>query len=116
MIKNDINLQKLRNAIDECNTIKLTGKVTQVVGLVIETQGPSVSVGELCYISSKFPNVPPIPAEVVGFREGFAMLMAIGEMQGIGPGCEVVAAQKMLQVRVGEELLRKEHGISSQSP
>lgn len=105
MIKNDINLQKLKNAINECNTIKLTGKVTQVVGLVIETQGPSVSVGELCYISSKFPNVPPIPAEVVGFREGFTMLMPIGEMQGVGPGCEVVAAQKTLKVKVGEELL-----------
>ena len=105
MIKNDINLQRLKNAIDECNTIKLTGKVTQVVGLVIETQGPTVSVGELCYITSKFPNVPPIPAEVVGFREGFVMLMPIGEMQGVGPGCEVVAAQKTLQVKVGEELL-----------
>ncbi len=105
MIKNDINLQKIKNAIDECKTIKLTGKVTQVVGLVIETQGPPVSVGELCYISSKFPNTPPIPAEVVGFREGFVMLMPIGEMQGVGPGCEVVAAQKTLQVKVGEELL-----------
>ena len=105
MIKNDINLQKLKNAITECKTIKLTGKVTQVVGLVIETQGPAVSVGELCYISSKFPNVPPIPAEVVGFREGHVMLMAIGEMQGVGPGCEVVAAQKTLKVKVGEELL-----------
>ena len=105
MIKNDINLQKLKNAISECKTIKLTGKVTQVIGLVIETQGPAVSVGELCYISSKFPNVPPIPAEVVGFREGFSMLMPIGEMQGVGPGCQVVAAQKVLQVKVGEELL-----------
>ncbi len=105
MIKNDINLQKLKNAINECKTIKLMGKVTQVVGLVIETQGPAVSVGELCYITSKFPNVPPIPAEVVGFREGFVMLMPIGEMQGVGPGCEVVAAQKTLQVKVGDELL-----------
>lgn len=105
MIKNDINLQKLKNVISECKTIKLMGKVTQVVGLVIETRGPAVSVGELCYITSKIPNVPPIPAEVVGFREGFVMLMPIGEMQGVGPGCEVVAAQKMLQVKVGDELL-----------
>lgn len=104
-IKNSINLQKLNDAIDECKTIKLTGKVTQVVGLVIETQGPTVSVGELCYITPKTPNTPPIPAEVVGFREGFVMLMPIGEMQGVGPGCEVVAAQKTLQVKVGDELL-----------
>ncbi len=104
-IKNDINVSKLIDAITDCKTIKLTGKVTQVVGLVIESQGPPVSVGELCYVISKIPTYDPIPAEVVGFREGFTMLMAIGEMQGVGPGCEVVAAQKMLQVKVGEELL-----------
>ena len=68
MIKNDIDLQKLKNAINECKPIKLTGKVTQVVGLVIESQGPTVSVGELCYITSKFRKAEPIPAEVVGFR------------------------------------------------
>ncbi len=105
MIKNEISLRRLRNVIDECKTIKLTGKVVQVVGLVIETSGPAVSVGELCYIYPKTPNLPPIPAEVVGFREGKVMLMPVGEMQGVGPGCEVIAAQKTLQVKVGEELL-----------
>lgn len=101
----DINLQKYIDAIEECKTIRLTGKVTQIVGLVIETQGPTVSVGELCYIYPKKKGEPPIPAEVVGFRQGFVMLMPVGEMQGVGPGCEVVAAQKTLRVKVGDELL-----------
>lgn len=105
MIKNEISLKRLTNAISECKTVKLTGKVTQVVGLVIETSGPAVSVGELCYVYPKTPNAKPIPAEVVGFREGKVMLMPVGEMAGVGPGCEVVAAQKMLQVKVGDELL-----------
>ena len=101
----NVEINKFIDAVDECSSIKLTGKVTQVVGLVIESQGPPVSVGELCYVHSKMQGVPPIPAEVVGFREGSVMLMPVGEMQGIGPGCEVVAAQKMLQVKVGDELL-----------
>ncbi|MBR6906233.1 MAG: flagellar protein export ATPase FliI [Selenomonadaceae bacterium] len=100
-----VNIQKFIDAVDECKPIKLTGKVTQIVGLVIESQGPPVSVGELCYVHSKTEGVPPVPAEVVGFREGAVMLMPVGEMQGIGPGCEVSAAQKMLQVKVGDELL-----------
>ena len=104
-IRNLINLQKYRDALEDCKTVKLTGKVTQVVGLVIETQGPTVSVGELCYIYPKKSGVEPIPAEVVGFRQGHVMLMPVGEMHGVGPGCEVVAAQKMLQVKVGDELL-----------
>ena len=100
-----LNIDKFTEAIYDCSSVKLTGKVTQVIGLVIESQGPTVSVGELCYVSSHNPNVPPIPAEVVGFREGYVMLMPVGEMQGIGPGCEVTAAQKMLNVKVGDELL-----------
>ena len=100
-----LNIDKFTEAIYDCSSVKLTGKETQVIGLVIESQGPTVSVGELCYISSHNPDVPPIPAEVVGFREGYVMLMPVGEMQGIGPGCEVTAAQKMLNVKVGDELL-----------
>ena len=65
-----VNTQKFKDAIASCQSMKLTGKVTQVIGLVIESQGPTVSVGELCYVSSHFPGVPPLPAEVVGFREG----------------------------------------------
>jgi len=98
-------LKKVQDAVNNCISIKLTGKVTQVIGLVIESKGPIVSVGELCYISSHIEGVPPVPAEVVGFREGYVMLMPVGEMQGIGPGCEVVSAQKMLQVKVGDMLL-----------
>ena len=101
----ELNLKKFSRAIEDTESIKMSGKVTQVIGLVIESKGPNVSLGELCYIKSRFPNVEPIPAEVVGFREGLVLLMPIGEMQGIGPGCEVVAAQKTLQVKVGMELL-----------
>lgn len=105
MIKNTIDLSRLTEAISEVKTIKLTGKVTQVVGLVIESAGPTVSVGELCYVYPKNPELAPIPAEAVGFREGKVMLMPVGDMQGVGPGCEVLAAQKTLQVKVGDELL-----------
>lgn len=101
----EINFDKYADAIESCESIKLNGKVTQVIGLVIESHGPSVSMGELCYVISRTPGVAPIPAEVVGFREGFVLLMAIGEMAGIGPGCEVISAQRTLQVKVGPELL-----------
>ena len=100
-----LNIDKFTDAVEDCISVKLTGKVTQVIGLVIESQGPTVSIGELCYVSSHDPDVPPLPAEVVGFREGYVMLMPIGEMQGIGPGCEVVSAQHTLSVKVGDELL-----------
>ncbi len=100
-----IDTKKFMDAIKQCESIKMSGKVTQVIGLVIECKGPHVSIGELCYVCSRFEEVEPIPAEVVGFREGNVLLMPIGEMEGIGPGCEVISAQRVLKVKVGPQLL-----------
>ena len=99
------NLKRFSQAIEESEPIKMSGKIVQVIGLVIESKGPNVSMGELCYIKSRFLGVEPIPAEVVGFRDGKVLLMPVGDMAGIGPGCEVVSAQKTLQVKVGPQLL-----------
>lgn len=101
----NINLEKFNTAIDHCKSMNMIGKVVQIVGLVIECSGPNVSMGELCYVHSHFEDVEPLPAEVVGFREGYVLLMPLGETKGIGPGCQVVSAQKVLQVKVGPELL-----------
>ena len=100
-----INLEKFNEAIDSCKSMNMIGKVVQIVGLVIQCNGPNVSMGELCYVQSHFDDVEPLPAEVVGFREGYVLLMPLGETKGIGPGCQVVSAQKVLQVKVGPELL-----------
>ncbi|WP_405723681.1 flagellar protein export ATPase FliI [Anaerovibrio slackiae] len=100
-----MNLEKFNEAIDSCKSMNMIGKVVQIVGLVIECNGPNVSMGELCYVQSHFDDVEPLPAEVVGFREGYVLLMPLGETKGIGPGCQVVSAQKVLQVKVGPELL-----------
>ena len=101
----NINLEKFNNAIEHCKSMNMIGKVVQIVGLVIECNGPNVSMGELCYVHSHFEDMEPLPAEVVGFREGYVLLMPLGETNGIGPGCQVVSAQKVLQVKVGPELL-----------
>ncbi|HCP95330.1 MAG TPA: flagellar protein export ATPase FliI [Anaerovibrio sp.] len=101
----EINLKKFTDAVENSKPMRMIGKVVQMVGLVIECQGPNVSMGELCYVKSHFPNVEPVPSEVVGFRDGKVLLMPLGDSKGIGPGCEVVSAQKVLQVKVGPELL-----------
>lgn len=101
----EISIEKYMTALKDCEPMKMNGKITQVIGLVIESQGPNVSLGELCYIVPRNGLVEQIPAEVVGFRDGRVLLMPVGEMQGVGPGCEVIAAQRMLKVNVGRQLL-----------
>jgi len=90
--------------LDKTDILALNGRVTQVIGLLVESDGPGVNVGEVCHL---FPRgmVEPIPAEVVGFRNDRVLLMPLGEMGGIGPGCEVVATGEPLRVEVGRALL-----------
>ncbi|MGE7054817.1 FliI/YscN family ATPase, partial [Paenibacillus glucanolyticus] len=49
----------------------------------------------------------PLKAEVVGFRDNKVLLMPLGELHSIGPGCDVVGTGKPLSVQVGSELLGK---------
>jgi flagellum-specific ATP synthase len=99
-----IEIDKYVNVIQKNELMKISGKITQIVGLVIESQGPSVNLGDLCYICPR-QGGEVIPAEVVGFRQNRVLLMPIGEMQGIGPGCEVCSAHQTLRVSVGKHLL-----------
>lgn len=95
---------KYYQAIEKTEPIKTNGKVTQVIGLIIESHGPGANLGELCYI---YPNYgsPRLQAEVVGFKENKILLMPLGELKGIGPGCQVVASGDSFRVGVGSALL-----------
>lgn len=83
--------------------VKLSGRVDRVIGLIIESIGPLVTVGEKCYIKS--PGVAESQvAEVVGFRNNRVLLMPLGELYGIGPGSVVIASGETFTVPVGPEL------------
>jgi len=92
--------QKLKNA----ETIKVNGKVTDVVGLVIVSFGPNVSIGEECKVINR-EGVEVCSCEVVGFKEGKVLSIALGEVHAISPACEIVSTGRSFSVSVGEELL-----------
>ncbi len=86
--------------------VLVNGKVTQVIGLTVESEGPDASVGDVCYIYP-YKSTKPLKAEVVGFRDNKVILMPLGDLHSVGPGCEVVGTGKPLSVQVGYELLGK---------
>jgi flagellum-specific ATP synthase len=90
--------------IKAVNPVKRTGKVYQIVGLTVEGEGPAANLGEHCLIKVA-ETAEPLSAEVVGFKSGRILLMPLGEMSGISPGCEIIATGEKLQVQVGSELL-----------
>jgi flagellum-specific ATP synthase len=80
------------------------GRVTNLIGLVIEATGLRAEVGELVTIAGGR-NRAAVPAEVVGFRNGRALLMPLGDMRGIAPGTVVAPTGGPFRVAVGDALL-----------
>lgn len=97
-------LEEYSEIIEKTNSIKEIGKVTEIIGLTIEADGPSSSIGDLCYIYNKL-NEEPIWAEVVGFRTPKILLMPLGSMEGLQPGAIVVNTGSAMKIKVGEQLL-----------
>ena len=79
------DLGKYMDAASRATLIEQYGVVSQVVGLIIESEGPGVELGEICHIHPKGTG-PPIEAEVVGFRRKQIVLMPMGELYGVSPG------------------------------
>jgi flagellum-specific ATP synthase len=92
-------LRRLR----EARVTETCGRVVQVIGLVIESEGPIAGVGEVCRIESARGEGDTL-AEVVGFRNNHLLLMPLGELHGIHPGSEVVATGAPMRVPVGPAL------------
>lgn len=100
---NRINIEKYQRVLDK-NYIRYQGRVSQVVGLTIESIGPISNVGDMCFIQSQN-GENSVMAEVVGFKNNRILLMPLGDMAGIGPGSIVEASKTVLSVPVGSQLL-----------
>jgi len=86
------------------NPMRVRGKVTNIVGLVVEGYCPDASVGTLCMLTPKDGGAP-VPAEVVGFRDSRALLMPLGELRGLGPGSLIQVCRSSAVQKVGDGLL-----------
>ena len=98
------SLAKYQRCVDTACTIQAKGKVTNVVGLVIEAQGPLSRLGTVCDIYTKGDS-HKITAEVLGFKDNKVLMMPLQEIRGIGPGCPIVARQQRAVIPVGPGLL-----------
>lgn len=97
----------LASYIDRVRRIEpapLSGHVVRVVGLVVESAGPRACVGEVCEIRS-MDGHPPLPVEVVGFRDGRMLSVPLGHTAGIRSGDRIVARGGVLSIPVGDRLL-----------
>jgi flagellum-specific ATP synthase len=94
----------LEGRLTQTELIRINGRVVQVVGLVIESQGPDVQIGDLCEVRFRSRDTI-LKAEVVGFRKDRVLLIPLGDLSDIGPGCDVLSMGRPLGVNVSNALL-----------
>lgn len=99
-----INLAPYFQRLRSLNAVKTVGSVKRAVGLVVESQGPPVSVGELCEIVGQGRG-GAIPAEVIGFRDNCVLSMPFFKVDGVKLGDKVVCRKKQGSVPVSPALL-----------
>ena len=98
------NKDKYLEIINKTETIKEIGKITEIIGLTIESDGPKSSIGDLCYIYNDY-NDTPTMAEVVGFKKDKILLMPLGSPDGIQPGALVINTGGAMRIGVGNQLI-----------
>ncbi len=98
-----MNLAPLEDALQRAAPLRLRGRVTRIVGPVIEAAAAGLRMGEAVEIAA--PGREPLAAEVVGLREERAILLPLGDPAGVGLDSEVMGTGRPLAVRAGEALL-----------
>ena len=101
------SLARAARALQGADLSRRIGRVSDLIGLIIEATGVQVEIGEVCMVGDGRDRGgrDSVPCEVVGFRGGRTLLMPLGELHGIGPGTSVHPTGRPFRVAVGEPLL-----------
>lgn len=97
-------VDRLERRIETVPLLNKIGRVAQISGLVIESDGPSVAIGDVCKVMSPTGG-DAIHAEVVGFRDHRILLMPLGDMHRIHPGAIVSASGYGAAMPIGRGLI-----------
>ncbi|MGA2813055.1 MAG: FliI/YscN family ATPase [Candidatus Acidiferrum sp.] len=89
--------------LEEFSTLRWTGRVTKVVGYLVESEGPICSVGEGCAIVTE--GGQTYSGEIVGFRGRTVLSMPLERPIGIRYGDRIVTRGTQPALRVGPTLL-----------
>jgi type III secretion protein N (ATPase) len=81
------------------------GKVSQVLGTLIEAHMPPVQIGELCHLLNPAQPDKPMLAEVVGFTDTAAILSALSPLEGVSNRTVIEPLRRSHSIEAGDHLL-----------
>lgn len=95
---------RLTNVLKNTKPLEMVGRITKVIGLVLESEGPKAAIGEVCSIRDRAGNELS-KAEIVGFKDERILSMVLGDLTNISPGMQIVATGSPLTINCGDFLL-----------
>src|SRR5579863_8568665 len=96
-------LESLIHQASEIELLPWVGEVTEMVGLLIASRGPVVSIGDFCEVRTS--SGRSIRSQVIGFRNEQVLSLPLEEMDGLQLGDRVIARKNEALLRVGPQLL-----------
>ncbi|MGF6313274.1 type III secretion protein N (ATPase) [Bradyrhizobium sp. i1.8.4] len=96
--------QLARTVVAQASTMRVCGRVLQIVGTIIRATAPGARIGDLCMLRNPGNN-GELSAEVIGLQHDIAILAPLGEIQGLSNLTEVIPMGEPLTVPAGWNLL-----------
>jgi flagellum-specific ATP synthase len=98
-----LSLRPYLEELERSEALQWTGQVTEVVGLLIESRGPSAAIGDFCEVAAA--GGRHIRTQVIGFRNGRVLSMPLEEIDGLQLGDPIHARSQDSRVEVGQGML-----------
>ncbi|MBT3199247.1 MAG: FliI/YscN family ATPase [Phycisphaerales bacterium] len=101
-----VDLAKYELKLKRVGLMPYRGSVVRVAGMIVESKGPPVGIGQTCEIRMSS-NGRRVLAEVVGFHGDNRVLMPLSDIDGIAPMDSVIAKSSPNHMRLGDGLLQR---------
>src|SRR5207247_6013336 len=96
-----LDLSRFQERLRQVDPIMEFGIVEKVVGNTIESNGPNVTMGCVCWLENQGRR---IPVEVVGFTDGKVISMPLGQIDGVRQGDVLQASGRTASIGISEQL------------
>lgn len=89
--------------VQRTSLLPWTGEIVEVIGLLLASRGPAVAVGDFCEVMTS--SGRRVRTQVIGFRNGNVLSMALEEIDGIQLHDVIIAREGDSSVAVGPDLI-----------
>jgi len=98
----ELDLSSIYRKLNDIQPVKVYGRVTKVIGLTVESEGPPVSIGEIILMDD---NRQKPPFQVIGFNNKKVLSMPLGDVTGIYPGQRLYSTEKYPGLNIDKSFL-----------